>query len=91
MPRRVRDNNDLRAIRLAAEGFVYNDSGGMVHKAACPSIKTMKVFAGTDTEYGGYKNPGVKYFDRSRDNLVLWLRDSSWLGGQPEFCTRCSA
>ena len=90
-PRRVKDDKDLGDIHETGKGFVYNENWSKVHKATCPSIKTMKVFSGTDEEYGEYRNPGMKYFDPSRDDLLAWFREVWWPGGKLEFCNRCGA
>ncbi len=94
-PRRVKDDRDLGDIHAAGKGFIYNDNWSEIHKATCPSIKTMKVFSGTDEEYGEYKNPGMKYFDLSKDDLLTWFetwwREDDRPEGVPRFCTICGA
>jgi hypothetical protein len=51
----------------------------------------MKVFAGTDAEYGDYRNPGMKFFDLSRDALPSWFTQTWWPGHAPDTCPKCGS
>jgi hypothetical protein len=88
-PQRVMSKPELLSIHSIGAEFVYNDDWVTLHRASCPSIKTMEVFMGTEEEYGDFHDPGMKFADPSREDLLSWIEEYWWPGHLPQFCKTC--